>query len=56
MKEHLDKDGASTVFGATKEDYEYMGVEKSTNSITQAAKKKGGSLNMSDLMELGGQS
>ncbi|MDG1089692.1 MAG: hypothetical protein P8P37_02355 [Candidatus Marinimicrobia bacterium] len=55
MKEHLDKDGASTVFGATKEDYEYMGVDKSTNSITQAAKKKGGSLNMSDLMELGGQ-
>lgn len=55
MKEHLDKDGASTVFGATKEDYEYMGVGKSSDSITQAAKKKGGSLNMADLMELGGQ-
>ena len=56
MKSHLDKDGASTVFGATAEDYEYMGVQptsgKSAISLTEAAKKKGGSLNMQDLMNM----
>ena len=56
IKEHLDRDGASTVFGATAEDYEYMGVQKesvkSAPSLTEAAKKKGGSLNMQDLMNL----
>jgi len=56
MKEHLSKDGASTVFGATAEDYEYMGVDQSSiqksNSLNAAAKKKGGSLNMQDLMNM----
>lgn len=56
MKEHLNKDGASTVFGATAEDYEYMGVKKTSiksgASLTEAARKKGGSLNMQDLMDL----
>jgi len=56
MKEHLDKDGVSTVFGATKEDYEYMGVDSSSvrgsDSLSNMAKKKGGSLNMDDLMKL----
>jgi len=56
MKEHLSRDGVSTVFGATKEDYEYMGVDassvKGSNSLSEMAKKKGGSLNMNDLMNL----
>ena len=47
------------VVGATKEDYEYMGVEptkvKDAQSLNNIAKKKGGSLNMKDLMDLAGQ-
>jgi len=52
-----DKDG-STLFGATDEDYEYAGLtkpsEKSGISLQDAAKKKGGSLSMEDLMQLSG--
>jgi hypothetical protein len=55
--ENLEKDGVSTVFGATESDYEQMGVRKGDvsrggQSLHQAAKKKGGSLNMADLMDL----
>ena len=59
MKKQLDesKDG-STLFGATDEDYEYAGLENPNDkvgvSLTKAAEKKGGSLNMQDLMELSG--
>jgi len=59
IDKHADKGGASTVVGATKEDYEYMGVEptkvKDAQSLNNIAKKKGGSLNMKDLMDLAGQ-
>ena len=52
-----DKD-ASTLFNATDEDFEYAGLEKPSDkagiSLQEAAKRKGGSLNMEDLMELSG--
>lgn len=52
-----DKD-ASTLFGATDEDYEYAGLSKPSDStkisLHKAAEKKGGSLSMEDLMELSG--
>ena len=58
LERHEDKGGASTIVGATKEDYEYMGVETEGPdkpiSLNEAAKKKGGSLNMNDLMDLTG--
>jgi len=59
MKKQIagNKDG-STLFGATEEDYEYAGLKKPSDqigtSLTKAAEKKGGSLNMQDLMELSG--
>lgn len=53
-----DKRGATTVFGATDQDYEYMGVDKENGpkevSLYEEAKKKGGSLDMNDLIELMG--
>ena len=57
-KEHLSKDGTSMVFGATEKDYEQMGIKKEELSkgkttLQEAARKKGGSLNMQDLMNLG---
>ena len=59
MKDKLsgDKDG-STLFNATDEDFEYAGLDKPSDSsqmsLQEAAKKKGGSLTMEDLMELSG--
>jgi hypothetical protein len=53
-----DKKGATTVFGATEKDYEYMGVDKEKGvkevSLYEEAKKKGGSLDMNDLIALMG--
>lgn len=50
-----DSSSASTIVGATSEDLEELGVSKSSgNSLHQAAKKKGGSLSMKDLMDLSG--
>ena len=49
-----DKGGASTIIGATKEDYEYMGVSSKGVSLHDAAEKKGGKLDMQDLMDLAG--
>jgi hypothetical protein len=58
LDKHEEKGGASTIVGATKEDYEYMGVHNSniqeTSSLNQKAKEKGGKLNMQDLMDLSG--
>ena len=59
LNEQLSNEKAgSTLFGATEEDYEYAGLEKpsdkSSNSLHQAAAKKGGTLSMADLMELSG--
>lgn len=59
LDKHLSQDGATTVFGADKEDYKHLGIEdqeiKSGMSLTEAAKKKGGTLTMKDLMELQGK-
>ena len=50
---NLDKDGASTVMGATKEDYEYLGYQANPKgkSLTDMLKEKGGKMNMQDLIE-----
>lgn len=56
-KDNLNKEGASTVFGATDEDYAQLGVDKDSitkNTLGEAARKKGGALNMEDLMKLQG--
>lgn len=59
LDKHLSQDGATTVFGADKEDYKHLGIEESeitqSTSLTEAAKKKGGTLNMQDLMDLQGK-
>ena len=50
-------EGGAGLFGATKEDLESLGVETTgagTVSLEEAAKKKGGSLTMKDLMKLSG--
>ena len=58
MQEIEDKDGATTLFGATKEDIDQIkqqtGVGKSV-SLRDEAVKKGGTLSMDDLMKLSGQ-
>ena len=54
LERHQEKGGASTIVGATAEDYEYMGVQAKGTSLHEAAKKKGGSLGMDDLMNLTG--
>jgi hypothetical protein len=50
---NLDKDGASTVVGAKKEDYEYLGYKQNPagTSLSQKLKEKGGRMNMKDLIE-----
>ena len=50
---NLDKEGASTVMGATQEDYEYMGYKQAGHgkSLSDMLKAKGGKMNMQDLME-----
>ena len=49
----LEKDGASTVMGAKEDDYEYLGHKKTTggDSLTEQLKKKGGRMDMKDLIE-----
>ena len=58
MQEVEDRDGATTLFGATKEDIDQIkqqtGVGK-TVSLRDEAIKKGGKLSMDDLMKLSGQ-
>ena len=57
-REVMDKagEGGASLFGATKEDLEQLGVESSagTVSLEEAARKKGGKLTMKDLMKLSG--
>ena len=50
---NLDKDGASTIVGATAEDYEYLGYKQTPKgaSLSEQLKKKGGRMNMKDLIE-----
>ena len=48
---NFDKDGASTIVGAKKEDYEYLGItEGSQNTLSAKLKEKGGKMDMKDLM------
>ena len=53
VTETLDKDGASTVMGATKEDYEYLGYKQNPDgrSLSDMLKAKGGRMDMNDLIE-----
>jgi hypothetical protein len=55
LDKYSDQAGASTIVGATKEDYDYMGVKAEKGvSLRDAAAKKGGTLNMNDLMNISG--
>ena len=56
MKSKMNESSsASTIMGATKEDLDELGLNTtSKNSLHEAAKKKGGSLSMKDLMDMGG--
>ena len=56
MKKKFSGDkGASTIVGATKEDMEELGMQQNAGvSLSEAAKKKGGSLSMKDLMDISG--
>ena len=48
---NFDKDGASTLVGAKKEDYEYLGIAQTEeNTLSAKLKEKGGKMNMKDLM------
>lgn len=50
-----DKSAAATIVGATNEDLKSLGVDSGSSiSLHEAAKKKGGSLSMKDLMKLNG--
>ena len=54
-KKFAGDNAASTIVGATKEDMEELGISPSQGtSLAEAAKKKGGSLDMKDLMDLSG--
>ena len=56
VSEKLSNGSAGTLVGATDEDYENLGIEKPKGGISlhEEAKKKGGTLNMEDLMKLHG--
>ena len=50
---NIDKDGASTIVGATKEDYDYLGIGGSEGeSLSAKLKEKGGKMDMKDLMNV----
>jgi len=55
-KDKLSKGDASTLVGAKDEDYEYLGIQKPQGgkSLDEETRKKGGKLNMQDLMKLHG--
>lgn len=55
-KDKLSQGAAGTLVGAKDEDYEYLGIEKPKGGVSlhEEAKKKGGTLNMEDLMKLHG--
>lgn len=48
--------GGVSLVGATKEDYEYLGLEppSSDNTLSKALEEKGGSLSMQDMLEMQG--
>jgi hypothetical protein len=55
-KDKLSKGDASTLVGAKDEDYEYLGIQKPKGGkdLDEETRKKGGKLNMQDLMKLHG--
>jgi hypothetical protein len=55
-KQKLSQGSAGTLVGAKEEDYEYLGIERPKGGVSlhEEAKKKGGTLNMEDLMKLHG--
>lgn len=55
-KDKLSQGDGGTLVGAKQEDYDYLGVERPANAVSlhEEAKKKGGTLNMEDLMKLHG--
>jgi len=56
IKDKVTSGDGGTIVGAKKEDYDRLGIERPTGSVNlhEEAKKKGGSLNMEDLMKLHG--
>ena len=50
---NMDKEGASTIVGAKKEDYDYLGIQGAQgNSLSAKLKEKGGKMDMKDLMNV----
>lgn len=56
VKDKLSQGDGGTIVGAKSEDYERLGVKNTSGTVDlhKEAKKKGGSLNMEDLMKLHG--
>ena len=56
MREKISGGDGGTLVGAGKEDYEYLGIEQPVGAVDlhEEAKKKGGQLDMQDLMKLHG--
>jgi len=56
MRDKISGGDGGTLVGATKEDYEYLGIEQPVGvvDLNKEAQKKGGQLNMQDLMKLHG--
>ena len=57
VREKVSSGDGSTLVGASKEDYEYLGIKQSDSGgvdLHEEAKKKGGTLDMNDLMKLHG--
>ena len=61
IKEKMDVEGATSFVGATQEDLDYLNLREKkegdsvrTVSLSEEAEKKGGSLNMEDLMRIQG--
>jgi hypothetical protein len=59
LNKETEEGQASSIVGATKEDYEYLNMTQNNNakavSIGEEAKKKGGNLSMKDLMKMMGE-
>jgi hypothetical protein len=56
VKDKLSQGDGGTLVGAKDEDYERLGIQKPKGAVDlhEEAKKKGGTLNMEDLMKLHG--
>lgn len=54
--QNMDKDGASTIVGASREDYEHLGLQQQAKgtSLSDILREKGGKMNMKDIMNVMG--